>query len=54
MGISKERTIDINEGWNIITKNKTECSIGKYFDHLIEPDTTNDISQIVYSNAKNL
>ncbi len=54
MGISKERNIDINEGWNIITKNKTKCSIGKYFEHLKEPDITNDISQMVYSKAKKL
>jgi len=54
MGISKERSVDINEGWNIITKNKTEFSIGKYFDHLVEPDITNDISQMVYSKAKKL
>ena len=54
MGISKERNVDINEGWNIITKNKTECYIGKYFDHLTEPDITNDISQMVYSKAKKL
>ena len=54
MGISKERSIDINEGWNIITKNKTECCIGKYFKHLVEPNITNDISQMVYSKAKKL
>ena len=54
MGISKERSVDINEGWNIITKNKTECCIGKYFEHLVEPNITNDISQMVYSKAKKL
>ena len=54
MGISKERSVDIDEGWNIITKNKTECCIGKYFEHLVEPDSTNDISQMVYSKAKKL
>ena len=54
MGISKERIVDINEGWNIITKNKTECNIGKYFEHLVEPDITDDISQMVYSKAKKL
>ena len=54
MGISKERNVDINEGWNIITKNKTECCIGKYFEHLVEPNITNDISQMVYSKAKKL
>jgi len=41
----KDGNVDINEGWNIITKNKTECSIVKYFDHLMKPDITNDISQ---------
>ena len=54
MGISKERNVDINEGWNIITKNKTECNVGKYFEHLKEPDLTDDISQMIYSKAKKL
>jgi DNA (cytosine-5)-methyltransferase 1 len=54
MGISKERNKDINEGWNIITKNKTTCNIGKYFKHLKEPNETDDISQKVYSKAKKL
>ena len=54
MGISKDRNIDISEGWNIITKNKTECNIGKYFKHLKEPDESTDISQMVYSKAKKL
>ena len=54
MGISKERCVDVHEGWNIITKNKTECCIGKYFQHLKEPNMTEDISQMVYSKAKKL
>lgn len=54
MGISKERNVDIDEGWNRITKNQTACSIGKYFDHLEEPTATSDISQMVYSKAKKL
>ena len=54
MGISKERKEDITEGWNIITKNKTTCNIGKYFEHLKEPNNTDDISQMVYSKAKKL
>lgn len=54
MGISKDRNIDIDTDWNIITKNKTKCTIGKYFEHLKEPDLTNDISQMVYSKAKKL
>ena len=54
MGISKERSGNINEGWNYITKNKIKCNIGKYFHHLQEPNITNDISQMVYSKAKKL
>lgn len=54
MGISKERNTDICDEWNYITKNKTQCNIGKYFEHLKEPDITDDISQMVYSKAKKL
>tara|TARA_B110000444_G_C18475330_1_gene426677 strand:- start:48 stop:638 length:591 start_codon:yes stop_codon:yes gene_type:complete len=54
MGISKERNTDIGDEWNYITKNKTQCNIGKYFEHLKEPDITDDISQMVYSKAKKL
>ena len=54
MGISKKRNVDINDGWNYITKNKTNCNIGKYFKHLKEPNITEDISQMVYSKAKKL
>lgn len=54
MGISKERATEIEENWNYITKNKTECNIGKYFNHLEEPDVTTDLSQMVFSKAKKL
>ena len=54
MGISKEKNKDISEGWNYITKNKTTCNIGKYFQHLEEPTITRDISQMMYSKAKKL
>ncbi len=54
MGISKERANEIEENWNYITKNKTECNIGKYFNHLEEPDVTTDLSQMVFSKAKKL
>jgi DNA (cytosine-5)-methyltransferase 1 len=54
MGISKNRKKDIDEEWNMITKNKIKCKIGKYFEHLLEPNMTNDIFQMVYSKAKKL
>ena len=54
MGITKERNTLLGKDWNIITKNKTSCTIGKYLSHLQEPDTTEDISQMVFSKAKKL
>jgi site-specific DNA-cytosine methylase len=54
MGISKSRTrmrILLMAGI-LLQKNKIECFVGKYFEHLKEPDTTDDISQMVYSKAK--
>tara|TARA_R110000822_G_scaffold28179_5_gene83867 strand:- start:2045 stop:3151 length:1107 start_codon:yes stop_codon:yes gene_type:complete len=54
IGISRERKKDIDENWNCITKNKIQCPLGKYFNHLEEPSNTTDISQMVYSRAKRL
>ena len=44
----------LEKSWNIITKNKTRCCVGKYFKHLEEPSDTADISQQMYSKAKKL
>lgn len=55
MGISTSgRTVPVAAGWNVITKNQTECHIGKYFEHLEEPSDSDDISQQMYSKAKRL
>ena len=54
MGISKDRSFNVDDKWNFVTKNKTTCNIGKYFKHLKEPTHTKDISQMVYSKAKKL
>jgi len=57
MGILRNRdstNVLLTEDWNVITKNKTECHIGKYFSHLEEPTETNDIAQELYSKAKKL
>lgn len=56
MGILRNRNsiVSLPNDWNVITKNKTECIIGKYFRHLQEPDETNDIAQELYSKAKKL
>ena len=54
MGIAKDRTADIGDEWNIVTKNKNTCHIGRYFEHLREPEDTDDLSQMVYSKARKL
>jgi len=54
MGITKKRNTLLGKDWNIITKNKTSCTIGKYLSHLQEPEATEDISQMVFSKAKKL
>ena len=54
VGSSIKRKLDNNGYTNIITKNKTQCNIGKYFEHLEEPESTTDISQMMYSKAKKL
>lgn len=43
---------DMPVEWNVITKNKVQCNIGRYFEHLREPWDTGDISQQLYSKAK--
>ena len=54
MGISKDRKHPISDNWNTITKNRTECHVGKYFEHLEEPNETTDLSQQAYSKAAKL
>ena len=54
MGIAKNRNGEIDSEWNAIRKNQASCNIGKYFNHLQEPDLTSDLSQMVYSKAKKL
>ena len=53
-GIEKDWTTGIEKDWNVITENKIECCIGKYFEHLQEPEVSTDVSQKVYSKAKKL
>ena len=55
IGISRTRNVsELKSGWFRIVKNKIKCNIGKYFEHLDEPDTSLDISQKLYSRAKKL
>lgn len=55
LGISKTRKIkELNINWNIIEKNKINCNVGKYLEHLQEPNITTDLSQKIYSKSKKL
>jgi len=42
----------LSDDWKVITENKCECNIGKYFEHLSEPVQTKDKSQAMYSKSK--
>lgn len=55
IGISNDRKVNsLSPDWNNLTKNKVNCNIGKYFEHLEEPGETDDISQQLFSKAKKL
>lgn len=55
IGISKDRkNAKLPSNWNLITKNKINCTISSYFNHLLEPTETTDISQQLFSKAKRL
>ena len=50
--IRKEQKLD--KDWYIINENKISCPIKYYYEHLQEPDETNDIAQQLFSKAKKL
>jgi DNA (cytosine-5)-methyltransferase 1 len=54
LGIRNDLRSNVGEDWNLITENRRECLIGRYFEHLKEPDETDDSAQQVYSKAKRL
>ena len=54
MGVRSDKKDKLGEDWNIIDENKLRCTVGYYFKHLQEPDTTDDPAQKVYSKAARL
>ena len=56
MGIrlDKRPLLVSGDNWNIITENKIQCVIKHYFQHLQEPNISEDPAQQVYSKAKRL
>ncbi len=54
MGIRLDKRSKLKDNWNIIDENKVRCTIGCYFKHLEEPNSTNDPAQKVYSKAARL
>ena len=52
-GILKERkNILLSKSWNILKKNKTQCNIECYLQHLDNPSITKDMLQKLYSKKK--
>jgi DNA (cytosine-5)-methyltransferase 1 len=45
---------NLSDDWYKILDNKTGCPIKPYFEHLLEPNVSNDFSQRSYSKAKRL
>lgn len=54
MGIQKDLKNVLKEDWNVIDYNKRKCTLRDYFNHLKEPDKTEDPAQQVYSKAAKL
>lgn len=54
MGVRSDKQDKLGKNWNIIDENKVRCTIGCYFKHLQEPNTTDDPAQKVYSKAARL
>ena len=54
MGIRNDKKKKLSENWNLITENKIACPIRCYFEHLDEPDVSEDPAQKVYSRAARL
>ena len=54
MGVRLDKRDKLEENWNIIDENKVRCTIGCYFKHLQEPNTTDDPAQKIYSKAARL
>lgn len=55
IGINRNRSVqELESGWYKIKKNQITCPIGKYFEHLSEPEDTSDLCQKLYSKAKKL
>ena len=54
MGVRASGIGTLPEDWNVISENRIECCVGKYFEHLLEPCDTTDVSQKLHSNTKRL
>lgn len=54
LGARKDLRFSSEDLHKIVYKNKATCNVGKYFEHLSEPDVTDDPVQRVFSRAKRL
>lgn len=54
IGVRSDKLYLLENNWHLITENKIKCSVGHYFNHLLEPDITTDTAQQIYSRAAKL
>jgi DNA (cytosine-5)-methyltransferase 1 len=54
MGIRLDCRDKLDDGWNVLTQNKTSCIVQHYLQHLDEPNVSLDVAQQTYSKAKRL
>lgn len=54
LGVRSDKRKYLPDNWHIIEENRRTCPIRHYFEHLDEPDASEDPSQQVYSKAARL
>jgi DNA (cytosine-5)-methyltransferase 1 len=54
MGVRRDKVGSLPEDWNIIPVSHLRCPLRSYFQHLEEPDVTDDAAQKIYSKAARL
>lgn len=54
IGVRNDIVTSLPEKWNIISENQRRCTVKSYFEHLEEPNVSNDPAQQVYSKAARL
>jgi len=54
MSLVHKESSNLPDNWNIIDENKISCNVRSYFQHLQEPEVSEDLAQQAYSKAAKL